>query len=174
MNSHFPNPQSFFQDPIPPEKWETVYDATEEKSACFSKESFLEHATGSEDCLNLNIYTKGLKPDKPYPVMLYIYGGGFATGSSSTDRYGPDYLLMSDVIVVTFNFRLGPFGFTSFKDKTLNVSGNASLKDQLMAMKFVANNIHHFGGDPNNVTLFGHSSGACAVHFHCVSEQSKG
>lgn len=163
-----------FQDPIPPEKWSTVFDATEEKLGCYAKDSMLKKVVGTEDCLNLNIFTKSLKPAKAYPVMIYIFGGAFASGSNTTKRYGPDFLLISDVIVVTLNFRLGPFGFISFKDKSLNVPGNAALKDQLMAMKFVKNNIHHFGGDPNNITLIGHSSGGVSVNWHCVAEASKG
>lgn len=149
-------------------------DATQEKLGCYAKDSLLKKVVGTEDCLNINIYTKDLRPSKPYPVMLYIFGGGFVSGSSSTDLYSPDFLLMSDVIVVIFNYRLGPFGFMSFKDKSLNVPGNAAFHDQLMAMRFVKNNIQNFGGDPNNVTLFGHSSGAVSTNWHCVSDQSKG
>lgn len=67
------------------------------------------------------------------------------------------------MIVVTFDFRLGPFGFTSFKDKELNVPGNAALKDQLMAMTFVKNSVEKFGYDPENITLFGHSFGSMSV-----------
>lgn len=73
--------------------------------------------------------------------MFYIYGGGFNTGSNSIGLYGPDFLLMSDVVVVICDYRLGPLGFTSFKDKSLNVPGNAGLKDQLLALKFVKDNI---------------------------------
>lgn len=162
------------QDPTPPAKWSNVYNATKEKLGCVAMDSLLKKVIGNEDCLHLNIYTKSLKPKTLVPVMVYIFGGGFATGSSSTDLYSPDYLLMSDVIVVTMNFRVGPLGFTSFKDKTLNVPGNAGLKDQLMALKFVTKNIESFGGDPNNITLFGHSSGSISVNWHCVSERSKG
>lgn len=136
-------------------------------------DSSLKKIIGTEDCLNLNIYTKSLNPDKRYPVMFYIHGGG-NSGSNSTSLYGPDFLLLSDVVLVIINFRYGPFGFTSFNDKSLNVPGNAGMKDQLMALKFVKNNIHQFGGDPNNITLFGHSSGSVCVNLHCVSEQSHG
>lgn len=85
------------------------------------------------------------------PVLLYIHGGGFYSGSGSTELLGPDYLLMADVVVVTINYRLGALGFLSLEDKDLNVPGNAGLKDQLMAMKFVKNNIQNFGGDPENI-----------------------
>lgn len=129
---------------------------------------------GSEDGLNLNVFTKNLTPKKLQPVMLYIYGGGFVSGSNSTTKHAPDYLLMADIVLVTFNYRMGALGFLSLRDEQLDVPGNAGLKDQLMAMKFVKSNIQNFGGDPNNITLFGHSSGGFAVHWHCISEASKG
>lgn len=106
--------------------------------------------------------------------MLYIHGGAYQNGSSTTKAYAPDYILMADVVVVTINYRLGAFGFMSLNDEELNVPGNAGLKDQLMAMKFVKSNIHNFGGDPNNITLFGQSAGGASVSFHCASERSRG
>jgi len=81
---------------------------------------------------------------------------------------------MSDVIFVIFNYRLGTLGFANFNDKSLNIPGNAGMKDQQMAMRFVRDNIQHFGGDPDNITLMGHSSGASSVGLHCVAESSKG
>lgn len=81
---------------------------------------------------------------------------------------------MADVVVVTINYRLGALGFMCLKDEKLNVPGNAGLKDQLMAMRFVRWNIERFGGDPDNVTLFGQSAGASCVSWHCVSERSRG
>lgn len=82
--------------------------------------------------------------------------------------------MMADVVLVTLNYRLGALGFLSLKNKDLEVSGNAALKDQLLAMKFVKSNIENFGGDSNNVTLFGQSAGGSSVSWHCVSERSKG
>lgn len=130
--------------------------------------------TGCEDCLTLNIFTKHSSPEKLQPVMVFIHGGGFQHGSNSTTVYAPDYLLMADVVVVTINYRLGALGFLCLQDKELNVPGNAGLKDQRLAMKFIKNNIRNFGGDPDNITLFGQSAGASSVSWHCVSEQSKG
>lgn len=95
-------------------------------------------------------------------------------GSNTVDILGPDYLLMADIVLVTINYRLGALGFLSLKDESLGVPGNAGMKDQVMALKFVQNNIHHFGGNPNNVTIFGHSAGGSSVSWHCVSDRSKG
>jgi carboxylesterase type B len=81
---------------------------------------------------------------------------------------------MSDVVLVTFNYRVGPHGFLYLNDKSLEAPGNAGLKDQLMVMKFVKENIKNFGGDSDNITLFGHSAGGASVSWHCVSERSKG
>lgn len=129
---------------------------------------------GSDDCLYLNIFTKNLSPKKPYAVMVYIHGGRHCYGSNSLNYFSPDYLLSADVVVVTINYRIGPLGFLTLKDKSLNVPGNAGMKDQQMAMKFVKNNIQQFGGDPNNCTLFGHSSGGTCVSLHCSVESSRG
>lgn len=81
---------------------------------------------------------------------------------------------MHDIVIVIFNYRIGPLGFLSLKDKSLNVPGNVGLKDQQIVLKFVRENIHNFGGDPKNVTLVGHSSGAFCVGSHCTSESSRG
>lgn len=106
--------------------------------------------------------------------MVWIHGGAFYTGSSTTKQYGPDYLMTDDVILVTMNYRLTVFGFLNFKDPSLNIPGNAGLKDQLMALKWVKENIENFGGDSNNITLFGHSAGGISVSYHLISEKSKG
>jgi carboxylesterase type B len=78
-------------------------------------------------------------------------------GSGQTDLFGPDYLMQKDVVLVTMNYRLGPAGFLSLQDPELGIPGNAGLKDQTFALKWVQRNIERFGGDPNNVTVFGES-----------------
>jgi carboxylesterase type B len=77
-------------------------------------------------------------------------------------------------VLVTFNYRIGPIGFLSLEDRELGIPGNAGLKDQVLAMKWVQDNVENFGGDKSNVTLFGESAGGASVHFHMVSELSKG
>ena len=129
---------------------------------------------GSEEGGVINVYTKNVTPDKAYPVMVWIHGGGYQTGSNKTDVYGPDYLLQKDVIVVSFNYRLAAFGFLSLDDPELNIPGNAGLKDQTFALKWVQKNIANFGGDPDNVTIFGESAGGGSVHSHMISNYSKG
>lgn len=95
-------------------------------------------------------------------------------GSSSPTSSGPDFLLQKDVILVSFNYRVNALGFLSLDDPLLDVPGNAGLKDQLMALKWIKENIKNFGGDPDNVTLFGTSAGGASVHYHLISEKSKG
>lgn len=108
------------------------------------------------------------------PVCVWIHGGGFVTGSSSTVFYGPDLIVEKDVIMVSFNYRLGIFGFLSLKDPKLGIPGNAGLKDQTMALKWIKENISFFGGDPNNITIFGESAGSGSVHYQLISNLSKG
>lgn len=107
--------------------------------------------------------------------MVFIHGGGFRAGSCSEDNYGPDYLVPgNDIILVTINYRLGLLGFLSCEDQSLGVPGNAGLKDQVLALKWIKENIKQFGGDPNNVTIFGQGAGAACVHLHILSPMSKG
>lgn len=105
--------------------------------------------------------------------MVWIHGGSFRVGSSSEHMYGPDFLLQKPVVVVTVNYRLGALGFLSIDDPTLQIPGNAGLKDQTMALRWIQTNIQHFGGDPNNVTIFGNSAGAISIHLHMLSDFSK-
>lgn len=113
-------------------------------------------------------------------------------GSSSVNSTGPDYIMQKDVVLATLNFRQGVFGksftkfslyfipidfiilgFLSVSDESFNIPGNFGLKDQTFALRWIKDNIQNFGGDPNNVLLFGYSSGACAVHYHMLSDWSK-
>lgn len=106
--------------------------------------------------------------------MIFIYGGAFHSGSSSTKQYGPDFFMQKDVLLVTFNYRLGPLGFLNFTDPTLDIPGNAGLKDQVLLLKWVKENIEYFGGDSNNITIFGDSAGAVSVGHHLLYNISEG
>lgn len=87
--------------------------------------------------------------------MVWIYGGGFQVGEATRDMYSPDFFMSKDVVLVSISYRLGALGFLSLEDPELNVPGNAGLKDQILGLRWVQQNIEAFGGDPNNVTLFG-------------------
>ncbi|ALC39659.1 alpha-Est5 [Drosophila busckii] len=137
--------------------------------------SFLTHEViGSEDCLYLNVFAKKLQSAEPLPVMVYLYGGAFKTGEATRTIYAPDYFMIKDVILVTLNYRLGALGFLSLKDRSLQVPGNAGLKDQILALKWVKQYISYFNGDSNNITLFGNSSGSCCTHYMMSTKQTRG
>ena len=104
--------------------------------------------------------------------MVWIHGGAFIFGSSSSHLYGANYLLDKDVILVAMNYRLGIFGFLSTGDSI--APGNFGLKDQVLALQWVQKNIKAFGGDPNKVTIFGESAGGVSVGLHALSEKSNG
>nr|CAH7763191.1 unnamed protein product [Callosobruchus chinensis] len=127
--------------------------------------------TGQEDCLTINVYTPTLEQDN-LPVIVWIHDGGFFLGNSSYANRPPDLILDEDVIFVSFNYRLGVFGFFSTED--LAAPGNYAFKDQVLALKWVQDNIQHFGGDPKAVTIFGESAGAASVSYLLQSDLSKG
>ena len=104
------------------------------------------------------------------PTMVWIHGGAYTYGAGSV--LGTQYFMDTDVIIVTLNYRLGAFGFLSTDDDI--VAGNMGLKDMIMALKWVQKNIHFFGGDPQNVTLFGESAGGAAVHTLSISPAARG
>ncbi|ESO94437.1 hypothetical protein LOTGIDRAFT_84542, partial [Lottia gigantea] len=126
--------------------------------------------TQSEDCLNLNVYTPRKTNTSLIPVMVYIHGGAFVSGSG-LDRNG-EQLAMKDVVVVTLNYRLGPLGFLSTEDQA--APGNFGLLDQLLALKWVQDCIGDFGGDAGRVTVFGFSAGAASISLLLTSPLSKG
>lgn len=162
-----------FQPPQPPAPWDGVRSAKCHGNICYQF-NFLTRMRekGDEDCLYLNVYTPNMSPPQPLPVMIWIHGGGFCCGSGNDDIYGPDYLIRNGVILVTINYRLEILGFLCLD--TEDVPGNAGIKDQVFAMRWVQKNIFKFGGDPSNVTIFGQSAGAACVTYHCVSPMTKG
>lgn len=157
-----------FQAPLPPKKWQGVFQATLEGDQCPQK--FVGLLT-SLDCLSLNVYVPAF-PRKPLPVMVFIHGGGFTVGSGGKLVYGPEFIVRKDVILVTFNYRLGALGFLCLRTK--EVPGNAGLKDQVAALRWVKKNIEKFGGDPDNITLFGESAGGVSVSYMIATNITDG
>ena len=131
----------------------------------------------SEDCLYLNIWIPEELPRTKLPVMVWIFGGGFNAGSTSEPRQDGGNLCKKGVIVVSMNYRLGIFGFMAHPELTQEsehqASGNYGLMDQIAALAWVRDNIAGFGGDPNNVTLFGESAGATSVSAVMASPQGR-
>ncbi|XP_076267509.1 esterase E4-like isoform X1 [Rhynchophorus ferrugineus] len=165
-----------FRPPVLAEPWEGIKDATKPGEPSVALDLITLEQIGSEDCLSLNVYTKNLPGEgsEKKPVMVFIHGGALVVGSSRRQSYGPELLLLEDVVLVTLNYRLGLLGFLSVDDPSLGATGNAGLKDQSMALRWVQRNIKYFNGDPNNVTLFGESAGSGSVHAHILSPMSKG
>lgn len=124
-----------------------------------------------EDCLVLNVYTKNV--NNPKPVIVFIHSGGLYVGTGNSKHNGPEYLMEMDIVLVTFNYRLGFLGFASGRGGG-HALGNAGFKDQNLVLKWIRKNIHHFGGDPDCVTLMGSSAGALSVALHLVSPMSVG
>ncbi|XP_026479344.1 esterase FE4-like [Ctenocephalides felis] len=130
---------------------------------------------GSEDCLYLNVYTPKITKSQSnkLPVVFVVHGGGFYSGSGNDkDTMRPDWLVEKDIVVVTFNYRLGPFGFLCLDIP--EAPGNAGLKDQVAALRWVKQNIAKFGGDPDNITLIGMSAGAASVNYLQITDTTKG
>jgi len=131
----------------------------------------------SEDCLDLNIWVPAGAKQGSLPVMVWIYGGGFTTGSTSEPRQDGQFLAQRGVVVVSMNYRLGMMGyFTSAelsKESPHHASGNYGLMDQAAAIAWVSRNIRAFGGDPKNITVFGESAGSFSVSAQMASPVSK-
>lgn len=164
-----------FQNPEPSEKWVGLYDATFERDVCLQKDLFPPHSyIGSENCLFLSVDTPQIPSEVKVPkaVMVWFHGGGFACGYATQEFYGSDYLMNCDVIVVRVHYRLHVFGFLNLG--LPDCPGNAGLKDQTLAIKWVKENIASFGGDPNNITIFGESAGGSSVHYQVISPLTKG
>ncbi|NXH45165.1 CEL lipase, partial [Dicaeum eximium] len=177
----FAAPPKRLEDPQPHPGWDGTLKAKEFKKRCMQVKMTQTDIRGSEDCLYLNIWIpQGRKEiSTNLPVMVYIYGGAFlvggAQGANFLDNYlyeGEEIAVRGNVIVVTINYRVGPLGFLSTGDQ--NLPGNYGLKDQHMAIAWVKRNIKAFGGDPDNITIFGESAGAASVSLQTLSPKNKG
>jgi para-nitrobenzyl esterase len=151
--------------------WTGVRDATKFGARCEQwhvwDDYIFQDAGPSEDCLFLNVYTPAkATPASKLPVMVWIHGGGFIAGAGSEPRYSDSPLVDRDVVLVTLNYRLGVFGFLATDDlakENGGHAGNYGLMDMVAALKWVKANIGAFGGNANNVTIFGESAGSFAV-----------
>ncbi|XP_046751123.1 juvenile hormone esterase-like [Diprion similis] len=159
-----------FKDPQPKQPWTGVLDALEESPQCPQLDEFTHDIRGEEDCLYINVATTSLKGSRP--VMVWIHGGGFLWGNAGSSIYGPDYLIKKDIVYVSMNYRLGIFGFLQLDHEA--ATGNMGLKDQVVGLKWVKENVAQFGGDPNNVTIFGESAGGACIHYLLLSPLTKG
>lgn len=132
----------------------------------------------SEDCLYLNVWTPDARPTAKLPVMVWIYGGNNNHGSGSASLYSGRYLAKYGVLIVTFNYRVGALGLLAHpelsKESEHGVSGNYLLLDQVAALQWVQRNIRFFGGDPDNVTVFGQSAGSYNISKLIVSPLATG
>ncbi|XP_043262699.1 venom carboxylesterase-6-like [Colletes gigas] len=168
-----------FEPPRPSAAWNGVRSAQDDANICTQRNiyTYQDEIIGDEDCLYLNVYTPKLPKEDDgvkggYPVMIWLHGCGWICGAGHSDFYSPKFLLDHDVILVTANYRLGPLGFLSTEDTVC--PGNNGLKDQAQSIRWVHENIAAFGGDPNRVTIFGESAGGASVHYHMMSNLTKG
>jgi para-nitrobenzyl esterase len=171
-----------WRSPQPPVKWKGERDATSFGAHCAQihlwDDILFEDGGPSEDCLFLNVYAPAdVTASSKLPVMFWIHGGGYAVGASSEPRHHGDYLPLKGVVLVTINYRLGVFGFLATTDlarEANGAAGNYGLLDMVAALQWVKANIRHFGGDPDNVTIFGESAGSFAVSTLIASPAARG
>lgn len=171
--------------PQPAAPWPAVRNADRFGPACMqyymgpdSTANFGDFEQKSEDCLYMNVWTPAKSASDKLPVLVWIHGGGFVVGSGAERLHHGDHLAAKGVVLVTFNYRLGVFGFLAHPDLTKesgnNASGNYGLMDQIAALQWVQRNIAAFGGDPSRVTIFGESAGAGAVSCMQASPLARG
>ena len=178
-----------WKEPQPVEKWDSIrqcdkfghpgYQAVHYPGFYASEWGYGDEAPYSEDCLYLNVWTKAPgQADKKLPVALWIHGGGYREGWGSEPEFDGQEWASKDVVLVSINYRLGVFGFMTHPllsaESPHHVSGNYGTLDQIQSLKWVKANIAQFGGDPDNVTIFGQSAGAGSVRTLCESPLARG
>jgi para-nitrobenzyl esterase len=177
-----------FAPPAPPEPWTDVQDAyafgnsarqnsTSGRITLFKSWGADPAPALSEDCLFLNVWTPALADQVKRPVLVWFHGGGFSTGSGSSNAYnGARLANRGDVVVVTVNHRLNVFGYLHLDEygEQFGGSGNAGQLDQVASLEWVRDNIAEFGGDPQNVLIFGESGGGMKVSALMAMDAAKG
>ena len=174
-----------WRSPRPPSSWDGLRDATQFGAICPQVAGTLE-ALGAgrvreenpmdEDCLTLNLFTPSVD-DARRPVMVWIHGGAFSTGSGRLPWYFGHNFARDGVVVVTINYRVSAFGFLHLEDAFGNEfrdSSSVGTQDQIAALEWVQDNIERFGGDPDNVTIFGESAGGMSVGTLLAAPKAKG
>ena len=165
----------------PAKNWKGIRSAETNSKICFQPKQIADFYDRvpdlnnmSEDCLTLNVWTRAKDTNENLPVMVWFHGGALVWGSGS--EYPGNELTDHGVILVTVNYRLGPFGFFSHPELSMKdgSSGNQGFSDQIQSLKWVKENIKYFGGDPNNVTIFGESAGSWSVNVLQASPLAKG
>ena len=168
--------------PQPIVAWKSDLDATKFGHHCaqghFFDDMVFQDDGMSEDCLTLNVYTPASEKGKAkLPVMFWIHGGGYTGGGSDEPRHNGDFMPTKGVVLVTINYRLGVFGFLASSDLAAEQGGSAGnygMMDMVAALNWVKKNIAEFGGDPNNVTIFGESAGSFAVSTLMATPSAQG
>ncbi|CAH0690427.1 unnamed protein product [Spodoptera exigua] len=185
-----------FKELQPVRPWPHNLDATEEGPICPQHDELYGRMIApkrgmSESCIYANVHVPlealpdlesadefeykdcdNYRNKKGVPILVFIHGGGFQSGSGDTDLHGPEYLVSKGIIVITFNYRINVFGFLSLN--TPKIPGNAGLRDQVTLLRWVQRNARAFGGDPSDVTLAGQSAGATCAHLLSLSNVTKG
>jgi para-nitrobenzyl esterase len=176
-----------WKPPAKPAAWSGVRDGSQFGTNCYQDppghfgpytDEFLIQLPVSEDCLYLNVWTPAKAAKGKLPVILWLHGGGHGSGSGSIPIYNGAGLASKGVVVVSANFRLGPFGYLAHPEltaeSTRHTSGNYGLLDQIAALQWVKANAARFGGDPSRVTIMGQSAGAADVHALIMAPEAKG
>ncbi|HLZ98640.1 MAG TPA: carboxylesterase family protein, partial [Steroidobacteraceae bacterium] len=170
-----------WKGPQPVQPWQGVRTAAAFAPSCMQNPDMLRIFGGpqdiSEDCLYLNVWTPAKSPGQRLPVMVWIYGGGFAFGATNLPLYDGKNLAKRGVVLVSLAYRVGPLGFMAHRELTREgggSSGNYGLADQIAGLQWIRANISRFGGNPGNVTIFGESAGAISVSMLAASPAAKG